>query len=172
MSLARVRALAVLGVLVLIALVSVVWAIVGDDQGPAKTASACGSIDAKKQVAVPPPKSVRLRIYNATDRGGLARQVGAQFSRRGFTVIKTDNDPQREVVTGTAQLRYGPAGAGAAQLLRAYVIKAQPVIDDRTDATVDLVIGASYTDKDITPANQIKAQLERLGPPPTPSVSC
>ena len=163
MSLARVRALVVLGVLALIAVVSVVWAIATDAQTGRRPVDPCVAASADA-AAVPPAKQVKMRVYNATDRDGLAIGVRKDLVGRGFTVVTTGNASQGETVTGVAEVRYGAKGVGAARLLHAYVPAAELVPDDRADATVDLVLGATF--KDLTPAAEVQKQLDALPPPP------
>ncbi|WP_170323952.1 LytR C-terminal domain-containing protein [Cryptosporangium phraense] len=157
MSLARVRALTVIGVLALVAVITVVWAIVTDDQ-TGTTAAGCNTVSTK----IPEPKQVKVRVYNGTDEAGLAQKVQKALKQRGFQVIAVGNDPQGEPVTQTAQIRYGPTGAGAAQLLQATVQGSVIVDDAREDNSVDVVLGIAY--KDLTKAEDIPAALESLEP--------
>jgi hypothetical protein len=163
MTLARVRALVVLGVLTLMAVVSVVWAIATDAQPSNRLADPCAEASAAA-AAIPPPKDVKVRVYNATDRDGLANTARRLLTQRGFTVIRVGNDPQREVLTVGAQIRYGASGIGAAQLLHAHVPYAELMSDDRDNNTVDLVLGPTFGV--LAPANAVKGNLERLDPPP------
>lgn len=158
MSLARVRALTVIGVLALVAVITVVWAIVTDDQ-TGTTAAGCNTV----QTDIPEPKAVKVRVYNGTDEAGLAAQVATTLKKRGFQVLATGNDPQGEPVTQTAQIRYGPTGAGAAQLLQATVKDSVIVDDGREDASVDVVIGIDY--KALTAEKDVPAALKQLDPP-------
>jgi hypothetical protein len=165
-SLARVRALTVIGVLALVAVITVVWAIVTDDQTET-SARGCDTV----QASIPPPSAVKVRVYNGTDEAGLAQKVQAQLKKRGFQVIDVANDPESEPITQAAQIRYGPTGAGAAQLLQASVRGSEIVDDAREDATVDLVLGNTF--KALTPEKQIPAELENLEPPqPASTPSC
>ena len=158
MSLARVRALTVIGVLALVAVVTVVWAIVTDDQTGTK-AVGCETV----QTDIPQPKQVKVRVYNGTDEAGLAKQVRDALRKRGFNVLAFGNDPQGELITQTAQIRYGPTGAGAAQLLQANVRGSVIVDDAREDGSVDLVLGNGF--KELTPDKEVPAELEGLDPP-------
>ncbi|MFI5956903.1 LytR C-terminal domain-containing protein [Cryptosporangium sp. NPDC051539] len=158
MSLARVRALTVIGVLALVAVITVVWAIVTDDQ-TGTTAAGCNTVQTK----IPNPKQVRVRVYNGTDETGLATTVQKELKKRGFQVIAVGNDPQNEPVTQTAQIRYGPTGAGAAQLLQATVLGSVIVDDAREDNSVDVVLGIAY--KELTAEKDVPAALANLEPP-------
>ena len=78
MSLARVRALAVIGVLSLIAVITVVWAIVTDDQTGTR-ADLC----AAAKPSIPAPAQVQIRVYNGTDQPGLADAVKKKLAASG-----------------------------------------------------------------------------------------
>ena len=98
--------------------------------------------------AAPPPhpSQVTVNVYNATFRSGLAGQVGAQLATRGFREGKTGNDPQRSFLPDdTAVIRYGEDGAAAAAVLAQHVPKAVLTKVDRTDKTVDIVLGNDYS---------------------------
>lgn len=157
-SLARVRSLIVIGVLALIAAITVVWAIATDSQ----TGSLAGSCTTA-QPSIPAPKAVKVRVYNGTDQLGLANQVRDKLRKRGFQVIAVGNDPQEEPISVSAQIRYGTTGAGAAELLQASVPGSQIIDDARTDSSVDLVLGTSFTD--LTPEKEVSIELKKIGPP-------
>ena len=98
----------------------------------------------------PPGRSdsskVQVRVYNATAREGLARKVAGQLVGRGYAIVATDNDPLSGIrpVDGAAEVRYGPAGARAAALVRRQVPGATLYKDARQGATVDLVLGEQF----------------------------
>jgi hypothetical protein len=158
-----VRALIVIGVLVVLAVTSVIWAIVKDDQtAPARRA--CGAPATGKAVTtVPAAKTVALRVLNATENAGLAETMMNKFKRSGFVNVKIGNEPRG--VDASAEVRYGPAGIGAAQRVLAYVPDADRVQDNRKDASVDLVLGDQATTLTITPTDEVQGVLNRLGPP-------
>ena len=102
---------------------------------------------------VVPIAAVKVNVYNATEKRGLASQVASQLRKRGFLVKKVDNDPLGRTVTGAAEVRSSALGAGAARTVTAQVapagqVGAAPAVtavpDQRKDATVDLVIGAAW----------------------------
>jgi hypothetical protein len=94
-------------------------------------------------VALPPSK-VRLNVYNATTRTGLAAATAKSLGERGFVVGKVDNDPLRKSVKGSAELRFGPAGKSAANVVYRHLTSATLVQDKRKDATVDVVLGNAW----------------------------
>ena len=109
--------------------------------------------DPETVVAAPPclaedtlpvdPATTQLRVLNGTTRGGLAGHTQTDLQTRGFVVIETGN--YRPVgVTGTARIRFGEAGIATAYTLAAHVPGALLVLDTRTDATVDLILGNDF----------------------------
>ncbi len=87
---------------------------------------------------------IRVNVYNATDRRGLASRVARSLKQRGFLVRRVDNDPAKRAVTGAAEVRHGPAGTDAARTVAAQVGTVVLVPDERTNASVDLALGAGF----------------------------
>ena len=117
--------------------------------------------------SVPPPTvvapaKVRVNVYNATQRRGLASAVAAELKKRGFTVGKVANDPLKRSVTGLAEVRSSPTGADASRTVVAQVGQVVLVPDQRKDASVDLVLGATF--KSLVPRAAAEAAVT-----PTPS---
>lgn len=109
----------------------------------------------KSQATLPPcttpapvkvkPSQIRLNVYNATNRNGLARKVAGEMRLRGFTVGDIANDPLHRSVRITAEVRYGTKGKAGAQLVSSEVTGSKLVADKRKDASVNLVLGGTYT---------------------------
>src|SRR4051794_22218066 len=99
---------------------------------------------------LPTPVAVRLihvKVYNATDRRGLATEVAVTLRHRGFHVGAVDNDPSHRTVSGVAEVRTGARGTGAARTLAAQVGPSPGVAvvpDSRAGTGVDLVIGNAF----------------------------
>jgi len=109
------------------------------------------------------PTAVKLNVYNATRRDGLAARVAAELRRRGFDIRDVANDPEGKRIRGTAELRHGADGVRSVQLLRAYVPKAKVVSDDRVGTVVDVVLGRAF--KELNTKKQVRKALRR---PPSP----
>ena len=90
------------------------------------------------------PAKVRVNVYNATERRGLASTVATALKKRGFTVGEVANDPLKRSVTGLAEVRSSAAGTDASRTVVAQVGPVVLVPDQRTDASVDLVLGATF----------------------------
>jgi len=92
----------------------------------------------------PPPAEIELNVYNATDRNGLASSIAREMRTRGFAILDVANDPSGSEITGTAEVRAHLDSQAAASLVMAQVPGAVFVADNRTDGTVDLVVGAAF----------------------------
>lgn len=103
------------------------------------------------------PATVQVRVLNATSRAGLAGEVAAELSARGFPIAEVGNDASGREVLGLGEVRYGPRGAAQAQLVAAQFPGLSPVKDDRTDLSVDVALGPDYTA--LTPPEQVPAAL-------------
>lgn len=123
------------------------WRVLHRSDTAHATASPTCSTSATPTVSVlPATATVTVNVLNSTDKSGLAAQVTGFLATDGFKTGTPANDlTARAPVTGIAEIRYGPAGAAAAKLLSYYVPGATLVPDARTDASVDLAVGAKYT---------------------------
>ncbi|MYS85202.1 LytR family transcriptional regulator [Streptomyces sp. SID5474] len=148
-----------------------VYHFTSDDSGdkaaacPSPTASAA---PAASPTALPEPKAITVNVYNATKRTGLAKTVSDALKARGFTIGKVTNDPLNQPVAATAEIRHGFPGATPAKVVAAQVAASTDKEDQRTDGTVDLVIGDGWTD---LAAPEQAAAILSPPPPPAPSVA-
>lgn len=129
----------------------------GTPEGSASSAAPCVTTTVKPGVVLPKPGTVTVNVYNATNRAGLAKRTSAVLATRGFPIGHVANDPLGKSIKGVAEVRYGPSGAEGAKLLVYYVPGAVLVADQRTDASVDLVLGEKYTV--IAPQKTVDAAL-------------
>jgi hypothetical protein len=90
------------------------------------------------------PSEVKVNVYNSTNRNGLARGVATTMRTRGFLVEKVANDPLKAKIKISADVRYGPKGKTAAELVAQQIPGAKLVEVKRKDASVDLVLGTAY----------------------------
>jgi hypothetical protein len=88
--------------------------------------------------------SIHANIWNADGKNGEAASVASQLSWRGIKIISTGNDPKGGQPPKYAQIRYGPNGRQIALTLAQQVKGATLEQDDRTDPSVDLVIGSKF----------------------------
>lgn len=130
-----------------------------DPSASATTPGPCVSTTVTPGAALPKPATVTTNVYNATDRAGLARTTAATLKTRGFGIGSIANDPTGKALTTVGEIRYGPKGKDNATLMRFYIVGATLVLDQRTDATVDVVLGAKY--KGIPDQKTINAALAK-----------
>jgi hypothetical protein len=122
--------------------------------------------DALDAVAPVPPAAVRVRVLNAGGQRGEANLVAAQLGDLGFAeAAPPDNDPfyPQEDMECVGQLRFGPAGEGAASTL-AFVIPCMELVrDGRQDDSVDVAIGTAFGD--LNPGRAARDALDQLMEP-------
>lgn len=111
-----------------------------------------------------PPSAVKVRVLNAGGQRGQANLVAAQLGDFGFAqAAPPTNDPlypDGDMVC-TGQLRFGPAGAGAASTVALLVPCAELVRDARGDDTVDVAVGTAFGD--VNPGRAVRDALDQLG---------
>jgi hypothetical protein len=171
MSFARVRALVVIGVLAVAAIVFVVVALVQDSQGDASADGGCPDGAPQADVTLPDdPAEVKVKIFNATSTADLAEKVSTDFKNRGFAVQKPGKSKAK--FDRIAIIRYGPKTVANAQLLKAYFLgKASPEYSPkRTSDVVDIVIGAQYAQ--LATSTEVNQSLVELGEPLVPPGAC
>ena len=149
--------------LALCALAGLTWLKVIDQVADRTTAAACGTAPVSTS-------KVQVRVYNATPREGLARTIASQLVSRGYAIVTTDNDPLSGLrpVDGAAEVRYGPAGARQASLVRRQVPGATLYKDARQGPIVDLVLGEKFR-RLSTPAELARGRQGLVAPAPVPA---
>ncbi len=157
--------LAFLAVLIVLAVV-VWWRVLGADSTNNPASGCTPKID--HSVISMDPRTVKVRVYNATDRKGLAKQVADGLRKRRFSILVSSNDPLRDTrqVDGIGEIRYGSAGEKQALLLSFWFPDIHLVSDPRTDAAVDLAVGPTYRTL-ATDAQVNKAKAAAVDAPPT-----
>lgn len=91
------------------------------------------------------PDEVTVNVYNATTRPGLAGSTSKLLAERGYSVGTVANDPSNRPVPRIVELRYGPQGQAAAQLVLAAMPRGTTSVRDaRKDTSVDVVLGSGY----------------------------
>ncbi|MEV2242022.1 LytR C-terminal domain-containing protein [Micromonospora sp. NPDC049891] len=164
------RALVVVGLLAVVALVFVVMALVKDTQGNAGVGEGCPDDWPRADVTLRDRKDVKVNVVNGTERPGLAADVGNSFRNRDFQVQKETT--QKKKIDDVAVLRYGPKGVGSAHLLRAYFLGDAELEYNpkREDDIVDVVLGSSF--QQLATTTEVNQSLGDLGAPVAPPGSC
>ena len=141
---------ALLMLLALFALAGLIWwRVLNRSSGSTASPTAAGTPCPTHAYAVrlPAPAAVAVQVLNATRRNGIAGKARAALLAAGFPVPQpaADDAPKRlNTVTATAQIRYGPASAQGAQLLRYYFPGAELMRTTSTSRTVVVSLGKSY----------------------------
>lgn len=105
-------------------------------------AATCAPYDANALT----PEKVKVNVYNASTRTGLAATVSKELAARGFDIGKVDNDPSTRKAPTVAEIRHGPDGKAHAALLRTALPNGTKVFQDkRKGATIDVALGAKWT---------------------------
>jgi len=173
MTFARVRALVIVSVLVVLAAAFVAYALVDDSQKGRTVAAKCPDGWQIVDLNLKKPDEIKINVLNATDKPALAESVGNDFANRKFQVVKKGNS--KTGVDGVAVLRFGPKAVGSAHVVRAYFLdEADPEYDPaREDDIVDVVIGSDFKQlATSTEVNQSLVELSAAGEPKLPAQSC
>lgn len=170
MSFARVRALVVLAVLVVAAGVFVIVAMVRDTQSTVAAANGCPAGNVPASLKLPEAKDIKIRVYNSTDRPGLAAEVANDFKNRQVQVVKEGNSGK--AVPGVAVLRYGPKAVGAAHVMRSFFLDEATTEFNikRQDDLVDVVIGPGF--RQLATPTEFNQSVSALQNPSPPAGTC
>jgi hypothetical protein len=172
LSFARVRAMAIMAVLLIIATVMVLRAL-DRDQELAAAPEQCPEGFVPADLSLPDASEIQLNVYNATDLTGLADQVGENFANRGFEVLERDDAADSEVgEEDVAVLRYGPAAVGAAHVIQAYFLNTAVTQFqiDREGEAVDVVIGPGF--RQLATQTEVYQSIAASGNPSLPAGTC
>lgn len=97
-------------------------------------------------VTAPARDSFALNVLNASESAGAASRVAKELPLRGFKVGAAANDTTLRKVSGAGQIRFGPQGLDQAVVVKQLLMPDATFIKDRrTDNSVDLVLGPSFT---------------------------
>ncbi len=123
-------------------------------------------------VAPVPAADVHLHVLNAGGQRGQANLVGAELGDLGFAQASApSNDPFFPAgdMRCKSQIRFGPAGKGAASTVSVVLPCAELVRDARADDTVDVAVGTAFGD--LNPPKSARDVLDQLTTPPTGDTS-
>ena len=129
---------------------------------------ACQAVTPIKALA---PSAVTVNVYNSTNRTGLAASVAKSLRAQGFKVGDVANDPLGTAISDVGEIRHGRGGAAGATLAATRLSGAKLVLDNRTDSTVDLVLGTKFTALSVPP-KVAPSKPSKPTPTPSPSTSC
>jgi hypothetical protein len=175
MSFARIRALALIAVLVVAAGVLTIMALSKDTAG-SEASDACPSGYVRANMKLPDDnQTININVFNATSKSGLANSVRLDFEYRKFHVVKTGNNPLKKAVPEVAIVRYGPKTVGAAYVVNAYFLNDAKLEYNpkRADESIDIILGAGFKQLATqTEVNQAFTALAGAGGPQLPEKAC
>lgn len=123
--------------------------------------------------ALPKPAKIKVNVYNATPRGGLAKTAADELKKRGFAIGKVGNATAAydKKVAGAGILLGAPTAVnGTFPVLGTQLPGALTKTDARKTADVDLIIGTKFKAFS-TPKAASTALTALTKPSPAPS-SC
>lgn len=120
MRITQVRALFVVGVLLVLA-VSTSWYAIANDSQTAAGREHCEPGDIPVSIELPEAKDVRVKVLNATDSSGLASNAAASLDEYGFQIEDT-GDSKKKRKENSVEIHYGPKMLAGGHLLRAYFV--------------------------------------------------
>ncbi|WP_330179550.1 envelope integrity protein Cei [Nocardia sp. NBC_01503] len=118
----------------------------------------------------------KVRVFNANGQRGQAAHVASELGDLGFASapdVQVGNDPV--YVNGdlecTGQIRFGVNGRPAAAAVQLVAPCAELIEDQRTDDTVDFVLGSLFRDiRPSTDAEEVLRSLKNPAPGTTPAI--
>lgn len=140
--------------------------------GPKADCASKASPSASVKGAAPKPGGITVNVYNATTRGGLAKNTADELRKRGFKIGDVGNAPKEfdKKVKGTGIL-LGPSSSlnSSLPVLATQLSTAERRTDAaRKGAAVDLIIGDGFKTLTAKPdADKALAALTNPNPTPT-----
>lgn len=120
--------------------------------------------------AGPAPADLRVQLLNATERPGLAEEIGGTLGQLGFGIGQVGNAAQP---TNETIIKFSPDQAAGAELLGASIPSATRVPDPGSTGVLQLVLGRSFDDvlrpptAPLTPVTDPAAAVPTAGVPRT-----
>lgn len=178
MNAARIRAFVIVGALMVAALTTAFVTIDKDSQTRANYTGACPAGTVPVHVStLPAPNQIKLKIWNASERAGLAEQVALDFGHRGFVVAKVGAHDDKATFDGVANIYYGPKAIAGAWVVRSYLLLTAQGTDQamhfdikRTTDVVDVVLGKGF--RQLGAKTEVNSAIGALGTPAAPPGTC
>ncbi|MFD9354819.1 LytR C-terminal domain-containing protein [Streptomyces sp. NPDC060031] len=140
----------------------------GSGAGPGPAASG------KPAVALPQPGQITVNVYNATPRAGLAKAVGDELKKRGFTIGQVGNAPadfDKKVPAAGILVGSPKTDQTAFSVVGVNLAGATHQTDARETADIDLILGDAF--KELTTKEEADKALALLANPnPAPAKKC
>ncbi|MFT4043907.1 MAG: envelope integrity protein Cei [Gordonia sp. (in: high G+C Gram-positive bacteria)] len=144
----------------------------------ATSAGAFTAVDRTEMLAVAPAplSTFQVRVLNASNTHGQARSVSDDLTAQGFnpvpnTAYADDARYPNHDLNCVAQIRFGPAGKGAAAAVWLAIPCAQLIDDGRKGTSVDVALGQYYTSREQSQDTQAALEALRLADPRNPKTT-
>jgi hypothetical protein len=178
MNAARIRALSIVGLLVIAAAALAFYTMGNDTQKKANYNKLCAANLVPITTKLPDEKEITLKIYNGTKTPGLAESLSERFRHFGFKVQPVDRKKDNRATTdAVAVITYGPKTVAAAQVVRAYFLMTDPSTDSNmqfslknTSPVVAVTIGGGY--RQLGAPTEVHQAIAALGTPAAPPGTC
>jgi hypothetical protein len=178
MNVARVRAIALMSVLLIAALVLVYITLRKDNQQDTNYAASCPAGQVPVVIKpLPDVGQIDLKIYNGTKTPELASTTADNFRHHGFKVEKVGNKDNKPVTPGVAQIYFGPNTFAGAWVVRAYFLMTDPSEDrnmhfdvKNKSNIVTVILGTDF--KQIGASTEVKQAIAALSQPVAPPGTC
>jgi hypothetical protein len=173
MTFSRIRAIIIVSVLFIVAVLTVVMAIAKDTQTDVDLTERCPEGAVPAYLRLPERSEVKLNVYNGAPRVvGLASKIGNELKNRGFNVVKMADAPGRKTYNEIALIRFGPKAVGAAQEMNAYFLGEAKMEFDikRKDDVVDVFLGTQF--QQLATTTEVNQSIAALGDPALPPGTC
>ncbi|MEU7060138.1 LytR C-terminal domain-containing protein [Streptomyces sp. NPDC046197] len=143
---------------------------------PTKAGTKASPVPTGAVQALPKPGQITVNVFNATSRGGLAKQTADELKKRGFHIGQVGNASKDydKKVKGTGLL-LGPASSlnTSLSVLSTQLTGAERRADARKGGDVDLIIGTGFKQLTGRPdADKALAALNAPQPSPTTKKDC
>jgi len=172
MTLARIRALILVGLLFVAATVVSLIAVNKDSQTLANASEDCPAGSIPVSLAVPEYKDIKIRLINGGDNRGQANSVGNDLKFRKLNVVEIKNSPGGKQYDEVAIIRFGPKTVGAAWVMRAFFLnEAQTEYNaKRTDDVLEVVLGKQFAQ--LATQTEVNQSIGALRAPTLPDGTC
>lgn len=168
MRIVQVRALIVMGILAVVAVITSWYAIVNDTQTAAGR-EMCSPGDIPVDIELPEEKDINVKVLNSTDNSGLAESASESLEEYGFNIEETGNS--KDELDVAVLISYGPKAVAGGHLLRAYF--ADPSVDFSLDNDTDYVkvtLGPGF--QQVNTKSDARIALSIIGRPEAPEGTC
>ncbi len=177
MNAARIRALSIVGFLVIAAATLAFVTVHNDTQTKANYSNTCPAGSIPVTTKLPNEDQITLKIYNGTKTAGLAESVAERFRHSGFKVKPVGKKDNKPATNAVAVIEYGPNTVAAAQVVRAYFLMTDTSSDSNmkfnlkdSSTVVTVILGSGF--RQLGAPTEVHQAIAALGQPAPPPGTC